>query len=367
MKTIAIFCGYALPHLGGIERYVDNLSKQLVKLNYKVIVVSSNYDKVKTVEHKNSVLYIRIPVYRLFKDRYPLINHFNKEYRVAVKELNKYKIDRIIVNTRFHLTTLFGAKYGKKNNIPVYLIEHGSNHLSVSNRVLDWFGAIYEHFLTRMVKKYTDYFYGVSEDACNWLNHFKIKSNGVWYNSINRFDEDILIRKSDKTVRVLYAGRVIKEKGIEDLIAAFNKLNNKNIELTIAGEGNYLDYLKNKYANNQIKFLGKMNFDDLLKVYAKTNIFVHPSHYPEGLPTCILEAGLMKCAVIATPNGGTRYFINGNNGIIVNSQEELEKALKELVSNKELTKQMGEKLHKTIVENFTWEVTAKKILSSMDV
>ena len=162
-------------------------------------------------------------------------------------------------------------------------------------------------------KKYTDYFYGVSEDACNWLNHFKIKSNGVWYNSINRFDEDILIRKSDKTVRVLYAGRVIKEKGIEDLIAAFNKLNNKNIELTIAGEGNYLDYLKSKYANNQIKFLGKMNFDDLLKVYAKTNIFVHPSHYPEGLPTCILEAGLMKCAVIATPNGGTRYFINGNN------------------------------------------------------
>ena len=60
MKTIAIFCGYALPHLGGIERYVDNLSKQLVKLNYKVIVVSSNYDNVKTVEHKNSVLYIRI-------------------------------------------------------------------------------------------------------------------------------------------------------------------------------------------------------------------------------------------------------------------------------------------------------------------
>ena len=44
MKTIAIFCGYALPHLGGIERYVDNLSKQLVSLKYRVIIVSSNYD-----------------------------------------------------------------------------------------------------------------------------------------------------------------------------------------------------------------------------------------------------------------------------------------------------------------------------------
>ena len=43
MKTIAIFSGYHLPHLGGIERYTDNLSKELVKKGYKVIIISSDY------------------------------------------------------------------------------------------------------------------------------------------------------------------------------------------------------------------------------------------------------------------------------------------------------------------------------------
>ena len=366
-KCIAIFSAYSLPHLGGIERYVDNLSKQLVNLKYRVIIVSSNYDNFETVEEKDGIIYLKVPVYNLFKERYPLINKWNKEYKKVINELNKYKIDRIIVNTRFHLTTLMGAKYGKKNNIPVYLIEHGSNHLSVSNKVLDWFGEKYEHALTNKVKKYVDKYYGVSEDACKWQKHFKINSNGVWYNSVNRFDKNITIKKNSNKITVLYAGRIIKEKGIEDLIIAFNKLKNKDVELLIAGNGNYLNYLKNKYENEKVKYLGKTNFDDLTKIYSKANIFVHPSHYPEGLPTCILEAGLMKCAVITTPNGGTSYFIDGNNGIVVKNQKELEESLKKLVDDKELAKKMGEKLHETVVNNFTWEVTTKKILSDMDV
>ena len=43
-KTIAIFSGYHVPHLGGIERYTDNLSKQLVNKGYKVIIVSNSYN-----------------------------------------------------------------------------------------------------------------------------------------------------------------------------------------------------------------------------------------------------------------------------------------------------------------------------------
>ncbi|MBE6157924.1 MAG: glycosyltransferase family 4 protein [Firmicutes bacterium] len=368
MKTVVIFSGYALPHLGGIERYVDNLSREMKNLGYRVIIVSSNYDNFETKENIDGILNLRVPIHKLFHKRYPLIKR-NKKFKDVMAELDKYEIDRIIVNTRFHLTSLLGAKYGKKRGIPVYLIEHGSNHLSVSNKVLDYFGEKYEHALTSHLKKYVDKYYGVSEDACNWQKHFKINSNGVWYNSINRFDKNIKITKSkDKTV-ILYAGRILKEKGIEDLIIAFNKLSKKykDLELQIAGDGNFLSYLKTTYTADNIKFLGRNNFDQLIKIYAKANIFVHPSHYPEGLPTCILEAGLMKCAVIATPNGGTKYFLNGKNGIVVESQKALEKSLEKLVKDKELTKKMGQELNKTVVNKFTWDVTTKKILEDMGI
>lgn len=369
MKTIAIFCGYALPHLGGIERYVNNLSIQLSKMNYKVIIVSSNYNNFDTIKEDNGILSLRVPIYKLFSSRYPIIKHHNREYKKVISKLDECKIDRIIVNTRFHLTSLMGAKYGKKRGIPVYLIEHGSNHMSINNRFFDFFGAIYEHLLTKKVEKYVDKNYGVSIDACNWQKHFNIVSDGVWYNSINRFDKGIEIKKSKKTIKILFAGRILKQKGVEDLIIAFNKAlsKNKNIVLTIAGDGDYLDFLKQKYNNNKIKFLGRVNFDELVKLYANHNVFVYPSHYPEGLPTSILEAGLMKCAVIATPNGGTRGFINKKNGIIVENQQELNKALLKCINDKEYCKSLGEELRKTVINNFSWEKTTKKILKDMEL
>lgn len=365
MKTIAIFSGYALPHLGGIERYVHNLSNRLIEKGYRVVIVSSNYDNFNNYEEDGNLINIRIPIYNLFKNRYPLPRK-NKEYYDLIKKLDSLKIDRIIVNTRFHLTTLVGAKFGKKHDIPVYLIEHGSNHLSVNNKILDFFGLIYEHILTSYVERYVNYNYGVSKDATNWQKHFKIESDGVWYNSIVRFDKGMKVTKNDKKTTILYAGRILKDKGVEDLIKAYKKVESdfKDSELVIAGDGNFLDYLK-KYSSKNIKFLGKVNFDELIKVYQKADIFVHPSHYPEGLPTCILEAGLMKCAVIATPNGGTKYFLNGKNGIVVNSQKELEKSLYKLLSDKKLTIKMGEELNKTVIKYFTWEKTTDKILRDM--
>ena len=73
----------------------------------------------------------------------------------------------------------------------------------------------------------------------------------------------------------------------------------------------------------------------------------------------------MKCAVIATPNGGTKYFLNGKNGIVVESQEELDKALDKLLGDKDLINKMGEELNKTVIKNFTWERTTDKILRNM--
>lgn len=78
-KTIAIFSGYHLPHLGGIERYTDNLNKQLEKKGYNVIIVSSNYTfDDNFYEEKENSLYLRLPIYKLFHSRYPLMKKNRK-------------------------------------------------------------------------------------------------------------------------------------------------------------------------------------------------------------------------------------------------------------------------------------------------
>lgn len=367
-KTIAIFSGYHLPHLGGIERYTDNLSKQLIKKGYKVIIISSdyNFDKDYIKEEKN-IIYIKIPVFKLFISRYP-IPKINNEYKKIIKYLKKLNIDKIIVNTRFHLTSLVGAKFGYKNNIKVYLIEHGSNHLTIDNKILDFFGEIYEHLLTKYIKKYVSYYYGVSKEACNWQEHFGIESNGVWYNSINDFSKNYMIKKDDKKINIMYAGRILKQKGVIELINCFNKLSKKykNIYLHIAGDGNLLDKLKNENSNKRIKFYGKLDFDKLCELYAYNDIFVYAPNWPEGLPTSILEAGLMENSVITSLQGGIKEIINdGINGLIVNDKDELLYKLEYLILHKDIRLKLSKQLKEKILNNFEWGKTSDKIINDL--
>lgn len=366
---IIIFTEYYLPKLGGVERYTDKLINEL-KRKYNISIVTTQLDDLPKYEEKENIKIYRIPVFSIFKNRYALIK-MNKELKTLIKKIDEKKYNFLICQTRFFPTSYFGVKFAKKRKIPVMVIEHGSSHFTVNNKVLDFFGHIYEHLLTKKIKKNCDIFYGVSERCNMWLKHFNIESKGVLYNSIDQNDfkkykDKYYFKPNKNNINICFAGRLIKEKGVYELCDAFNELskNYKNIKLQIAGDGPILKDLKNKYIDNKrINFLGKLNFDNVMSLYNSSDIFVYPSMYPEGLPTSILEAGLMKCAVIATDRGGTIEVItHKQDGLICEENtKSIHDNLKLLLDNVELIDVYSKKLHNRIVNNFTWNVTAKKL------
>lgn len=368
-KTIAIFSCFALPHLGGIERYTDNLIKQLNKNEIKVILISTNYTfSFPLIEEKSDLFsHCYLPIFPIFTNRYPFIRH-NSDLKKVIGFLDSQNIDAIIVNTRFHLTSLLGAKYGHKRKIPVFLIEHGSQHLTIDNKFFDFCGAIYEHALTFYIKKYVNQYYGVSAAACDWQRHFNIESNGIWYNSIDFFSDTISTQNAcqgNHKKTILYAGRILKQKGVENLLESFINLKKKysDIQLVVAGDGNLLPYLKEKYEDTSIIFTGQVDFDILQQLYATSDIFVYAPLWPEGLPTSILEAGLMKCAVISSPQGGiTEIIEHEKNGLLVNSKDELQDALDFLLCNNDVRIHLGEELYSKVSTSFVWPVTCEKII-----
>ena len=368
-SNILIFSAFMLPHLGGIERYTDNLLRQLSLLGYNPIVVTSNYNNKKSEEEIDGIKIFRLPVYSIFKNRYPIFKH-NKEFKNIIKKLENYNIDRIIVNTRFHLTSHIGANYGKKHNIPVYLIEHGSNYVTLDNKFIDFFANRYEDFLTWKIKNKIKKFYGVSDACGNWLKRFNIKASGTWYNSID-FNQKIPKKVTHEEINFMYAGRILKQKGVNNILSAFSELEKEyeNIHLFIAGDGPELNEYKKSYKSENIEFLGMLNYQTLLRYYAKTDVFLYPPLWPEGLPTSILEAGLMKCTVIGTNQGGIKEIINNDeNGIIVSgSKKSLYESMKKLIDDSKLREKLSKNLNETIKNKFSWQVTAKKILKDMDV
>ena len=105
-----------------------------------------------------------------------------------------------------------------------------------------------------------------------------------------------------------------------------------------------------------------------MDLLAKTDIFVNPSYFPEGLPTSILEAGLMKCAVVATPMGGTAEILDSDNiGLICGFEEdEIEEKIVKLLDSKEEREKLGENIHNRVIDEFSWDATAKKIANTIN-
>ena len=373
-NNLIIFSEYYLPKLGGVERYTDKLITEL-KQKYNITIVTTELDNIDNYEEQDNVRIFRIPVFKIFKNRYALIKN-NKKLKKIINKLNETKYDFLICQTRFFPTSYFGVKYAKKKKIPVMVIEHGSSHFSINNKILDFFGSIYEHWLTRKIKKNCHLFYGVSERCNLWLKHFKIEANGVLYNSIDQKDyekykDKYYFKKNKKEINICFAGRLIKEKGVYELCDAFNKLSNdyKNIKLQIAGDGPIFQDLTKKYLNNKkINFLGKLNFDNVMALYNSCDIFVYPSMYPEGLPTSILEAGLMKCAIVATDRGGTVEVItHKHDGLICEENtESIYENIKYLLDNPSMINDYSEQIHRRITKYFTWSVTAKKLANIVE-
>ncbi len=369
MKTIMIFSGYYYPHLGGIERYIDGLMHELIKKKHKVILVTSDFDNEPEYEEIDKIKIYRLPIYNIFKNRYPIVKK-NKQFRNIMKKLSGYKIDSIIVNTRFHLTSHVGIRFAKKKNIPVFLIEHGSNYVTLDNKFIDFFANRYEDFLTYKIKNKVSGFYGVSNACGKWLKQFKIKASGTWYNSID-FNQKVPRKKKHSSINFLYAGRLIKQKGVDNILNAFSELEKKydNIKLYIAGDGPELEKYKANFKNKNIYFLGKLTYEELKKYYAMTDIFLYPPLWPEGLPTSILEAGLMKCAVIGTNQGGISEILNDKkNGLLIKSDyKSLLDAMELLIKKESLREEYSEKLYEDVKNQFSWQSTADVILRDMEM
>ena len=96
-----------------------------------------------------------------------------------------------------------------------------------------------------------------------------------------------LFLKRDKTI--IYAGRLSEEKGLKELISSWTEARLKDYELLIIGDGDLNDYLKNKYNNHNISFLGFLPNDEVKQYISKASAVVTATKLYEGQPRLLLK------------------------------------------------------------------------------
>lgn len=135
---------------------------------------------------------------------------------------------------------------------------------------------------------------------------------------------------SDKTIEFVFISRIMKEKGVDQYLAAAKFIRNKypNTKFHICGfcEQAY-EYQINEYHNKGF-IVNHGMLDDVREILSKTHCTVLPTYYPEGMSNVLLESAASARPIITTNRPGCQEIIDhGYNGYIVNAKDE-----KELIS-----------------------------------
>lgn len=120
-------------------------------------------------------------------------------------------------------------------------------------------------------------------------------------------------------IKILYAGRVSKEKNIDDIIMVYKNLlsQNFNCHLIICGDGPYMNTTKAMLSNVPVTFTGFINTDELSYIYASSDVLLFPSQ-TDTFGNVVLEAQASGIPVIVSDKGGpSENIINEKTGIIV--------------------------------------------------
>jgi glycosyltransferase involved in cell wall biosynthesis len=207
----------------------------------------------------------------------------------------------------------------------------------------------------------------------------KGSSNGI---DLNKFSKNSLVEKeieetkklinySKDNIYLLSVGRMVKDKGIEELVIAFLAVQKVNTQLKLILLGPFEDELdplsietKTSIKNN--KDIIHVHWSDKVENFMTiVNILIHPSHR-EGFPNVLLQAGAMECPIICSDIDGNIDIVrHQETGLLfkVKNIEDLVEKLKFALNNNDLLLRCKEMLFSEIKEKFDRKAVHQSILN----
>ncbi len=378
-KSICIVSSQYLPHVGGVENYVNNLSRELAGRGHRVTILTSEMDGVASYEETGNIEIIRLPTRQFMNGRFPVLK-YNKQLRAFTRSFRQRKFDVMLVNMRFYFISLYAVRLAKKMGVRCIMLDHGSSHLNTGTKITTKLSEWFEHGITCLEKRYCREFAGVSRASLEWLCHFGIKSELLLNNAVDieaferyranpvrSFRREYGIPKED--IVISFVGRLTVEKGIDRLVNVVKRINEqrRDVWLLAAGGGYLLEKLS-AIKSEHTHFVGQLPTDQVAALLSESDIFCLPS-FSEGFPTCVLEAGVCKAFVITTFRGDAKEVVRSKEyGIILPDYQEagLYDAIWSVLDEKEYRAHAVELCYDRIVQNYTWRHTADAFLRLLD-
>ena len=325
MKILMLTWEYPPRIVGGIARVVHDLSKRLIKDGHEVTVITYKDGDVPEFEDDKGVKVYRIENYMIHPNNFiDWIMQMNFNMIAKANELIAKGENFDVIHAHDWLVA-FAAKTLKQSyNIPlistIHATEAGRNsgiHDEVQRYINDteWL-LTYESSEVIVNSNYMkcelQRLFGLPFEKINVI------PNGININNFSGIEKDYEFRRQyamDNEKIILYVGRLVYEKGVQNLISAMPKILNgyNDSKLVIVGRGGMYDELKNQAKamgiENKVYFTGYLNSKQVQKMYKCADVAVFPSTY-EPFGIVALEAMLAGVPAVVSDIGGLDEIIN---------------------------------------------------------
>lgn len=379
-RKIVFFSAYYPPHLGGVEKFTQNLGKTLTKMGHEVLIVTSSLNKLANMVEKEDegIHVIEITSRSIMGDRFPVITS-PKSIQRTVRRLNDCSPTDIVVNTRYYPLSLLGCKIAKELGLRPLVIDHSSGYLSNAKTPIGFVMRKYESLITSLMLSSNPVFVSVSQGGSKWLSSIGLSCSGIIPNSLDakayrelasdrNWKKEMQVAESDFII--VFAGRLIPEKGLLKLIDAARCLSETHSDfvVVVAGDGPLKETISS-ISEHWLKFVGKLDQSDLSSLLNVSDCFCLPTEYPEGLPTVLLEAAVQENAIIVSNCAGSEEVVpDEKHGTILKdtTPRTIAKCIEQYIDDRSRAAQQASEARKYVEMSFSWNKTSEKLLNLLD-
>ena len=345
---------------GGVERHVDDLSRQMVKIGHEVYVYTRwNYSDKKVTKYQGVNL-INLP--SIPSKHLDAISHT----LFAILDLMRRKVDVIHFHSIGPSSLIWLARILKPNT-PIVATFHTQCYL---HKKWSWFARLSLRVAEMMCCFFADKVIVINRSLSDYAS-FRYNINPVYIpNGVlmpREYAADNIFRKwgLEKDEYILSLGRLIAHKGIHYLIEAYRQIKTDK-KLVIVGDGfftdSYVSELKKMaQGDDRIIFTGVQSGQVAQELFANAYTFVQPSE-SEGLSIAMLEAMSHAIPMIVSDIPENKVAIEGVGVMFVNrSVSDLKNKLEALINNPPEAKDLGVLARKRVEDRYDWEVIAHDV------
>ena len=377
MKILMLTWEYPPRVVGGISRVVYDLSHRLIKDGHEVTVVTYRDGEVPYYEDDKGVKVYRVDNYMIQPNNFIdwiLQLNFNMVERASqiIAEQGKFDVihahDWLVANAAKTLkhsfdipivATIHATEAGRNSGIR----EPNQKYINDTEWMLTYEAnevIVNSNYMKSEVQR----LFGLPFEKIN------VVPNGVNLNKFTGMDRDYSFRRKyamDNEKIILFMGRLVYEKGVQNLIAAMPKVlaSYHDAKLVIAGKGGMLDELKAQAdylgISNKVYFAGYMNGKDVERMYKAADISVFPSTY-EPFGIVALEGMLAERPIVVSDAGGlgeiVEHRVTGMKSYCGNPNSIADSIL-ELLYDHKLCSEITKKAKNKVRNEYNWSKIAQ--------